>query len=435
MGLESLQRQISKGTVMERLIYLHNAATSFPKPDVTHDTARDFYRENGVNPGRTGCDMALRAEEMIHETRKLLSDFFNPSLAAAGAGKDPNRLVFTLNATMSLNLIINGTVGPGDHVVTTRVEHNSVIRPVNHKVKAGAEATFVTPDPEGYLDPEDLRRAIRANTTLVILNHGSNVSGVLQDLEAVGRVCEEEGVPLAVDAAQTAGVVPIDMAKAKISFLAFTGHKCLFGLPGTGGICVADQARIQGTIYGGTGVRSAHPYHLEEYPYRLEAGTLNLAGIAGLSAGVRWVKEKGLDNIRGHEMKLLELLQDGLSSIPGVTLHGTTSLARRVPTLSVSLENYDASDVGAFLDVDHNILTRTGLHCAPLLHEHYGTAPRGTVRFSIGPFNTEEQILETVRAVETVQAQRPAQASVAGALESQEETADRTGGWDLRDGC
>jgi len=403
---------------MESLIYLDNAATSYPKPDVTHDTARDFYRENGVNPGRTGCDMALKAEEMIHGTRKLLSDFFNPSLAAAGIEKDPNRLVFTLNATMSLNLIINGMVGPGDHVVTTTVEHNSVIRPVNHRVKAGAEATFVSPDPEGYLDPEDIRRAIQPNTSLVILNHGSNVSGVVQDLAAIGRVCAEEGVPLAVDAAQTAGVIPIDMAEANISFLAFTGHKCLFGPPGTGGICVADQAQIQGTIYGGTGVRSAHPYHLEEYPYRLEAGTLNMAGIAGLSAGVRWVKEKGIENIHRHEMELLGSLQDGLSQIPGVTIYGTTSMERRVPTLSVSLENYDAADVGAFLDVDHDILTRTGLHCAPLIHEHYGTVPRGTVRFSIGPFNTEEQILKAVQAVDTIQAQRPAHASVAGGLES-----------------
>jgi len=420
---------------MENLIYLDNAATSFPKPDVVHDTARDFYRENGVNPGRTGCDMALRAEEMIHGTRRLLSDFFNPGLAESGVGKDPYRLVFTFNATMSLNLIINGTVGPGDHVVTTVVEHNSVIRPVNHRVRAGAEATFVKPDPEGYLDPEDIRRAIKANTSLVIVNHGSNVSGVVQDLKAIGQVCREEGVPLAVDAAQTAGVLPIDMVEANISFLSFTGHKCLFGLPGTGGICVADDAQIEGTIFGGTGVRSAHPYHLEEYPYRLEAGTLNLAGIAGLSAGVRWVKERGVENIHRHEMELLALLQEGLSQIPGVTLHGTKSLHLRVPTLSVSLENYDAADVGAFLDVDHDILTRTGLHCAPLLHEHYGTAPRGTVRLSIGPFNTREQILRTIQAVEEVQSQRPPNAWVAAGMEEGREFPGRPSDWEDRDGC
>jgi selenocysteine lyase/cysteine desulfurase len=298
-------------------------------------------------------------------------------------------------------------------VVTTTVEHNSVIRPVNHRVKAGAEATFVAPDPEGYLDPEDIRRAIRPNTTLVIVNHGSNVSGVVQDLKAIGAVCKEEEVPLAVDAAQTAGVIPIDMTELNISFLSFTGHKCLFGPPGTGGICVADEAHIEGTLYGGTGVRSAYPYHLEEYPYRLEAGTLNLAGIAGLSAGVRWVVEKGVTSIHDHEMKLLGMLQEGFSQVPGLTLHGTTSLVNRVPTLSVSLANYDAADVGAFLDVDHDILTRTGLHCAPLIHEHYGTAPRGTVRFSIGPFNTEDHILRAVEAVEKVQAQRPPAPTVA----------------------
>ena len=420
---------------MENLIYLDNAATSYPKPDVTHDTARDFYRENGVNPGRTGCDMALKAEEMIHGTRKLLSDFFNPGLVAAGIEKDPNRLVFTLNATMSLNLIINGTVGPGDHVVATALEHNSVIRPVNHRVRAGAEATFVAPDSEGYLDPEEIRSAIQPNTTLVILNHGSNVSGVVQDLAAIGAICREEEVPLAVDAAQSAGVVPIDRTSCNLSFLAVTGHKCLVGPPGTGGVCVADDALIEGTIFGGTGVRSAHPYHLEEYPYRLEAGTLNLAGIAGLSAGVTWVQEQGIENLRAHELELLGILQEGLAQIPGVTIHGTTNLEDRVPTMSVSLENYDAADVGAFLDVDHDILTRTGLHCAPLIHEHYGTAPRGTTRLSIGPFNTEDQILKAIEAVEAVQAQRPPGALVPGGLETETEFPERPWDWDLRDGC
>jgi selenocysteine lyase/cysteine desulfurase len=180
---------------------------------------------------------------------------------------------------------------------------------------------------------------------------------------------------------------------------------------------VADDAEIEGTIYGGTGVRSAYPYHLEEYPYRLEAGTLNMAGIAGLSAGVGWVKEKGVENIHAHEIELLSMLQDGFSQVPGVTIHGTKSLEDRVPTLSVSLENYDAADVGTFLDVDYDILTRTGLHCAPLIHEHYGTAPRGTVRFSVGPFNTEEHILKAVKAVEAIQAQRPSNVQVAPGME------------------
>ena len=394
---------------MENVIYLDNGATSFPKPDVVHEAVREFYSRNGVNPGRTGCDLAINAEKMIHETRRRLSALFNPSLIQAGQAKDPNRLVFTMNATMSLNLIINGMVGPGDHVVTTMVEHNSVIRPVNHKVRdEGAEATYVVPDDEGYIDPEDVRKAIRKNTTLVIVNHGSNVTGVVQDLEAIGAVCKQEGVPLAVDTAQTAGVLPIDMIQCNISFLSFTGHKGLLAPTGTGGICVADDAEIRGTIYGGTGVRSAVPYHLEEYPYRLEAGTQNLAGIAGLSAGLDWIEQKGQENIYRHEMELLTMLQAGLEEIPGVTLWGTRNLERRVATLSVTVENYDAADIGTILDVEYGIQTRTGLHCAPLIHEHHGTTPRGTVRFSMGPFNTQEHIETAIRAVAEVAADRNA---------------------------
>ncbi len=393
---------------MAELIYLDNAATTFPKPDVMHDAVHDFYKKYGVNPGRTGCDLALEAEKMVHETRKKYSAFFNPSLTAAGKEKDPNRLAFAANATAALNLIVNGTVAPGDHVVTTMVEHNSVIRPVNHKVKDGAEATYVVPDGEGYVDPEDIRKAIKKNTKLVVVNHASNVTGVVQDLAAIGAACREEGVPFAVDTAQSAGVLPIDMAAWNISFVAFTGHKGLFGPTGTGGVCVADDAEITGTVYGGTGVRSAHPYHLEEYPYRLEAGTLNLAGIAGLSAGLDWVLERGPEAIHGHEMGLLAKLQNGLSQIKGVKFWGTTSLERRVATMSVTVANYDASDVGTILDVEYDILTRTGLHCAPLIHEHHGSAPRGTVRFSVGPFNAEEHVQAAVKAVAEIAADRPA---------------------------
>jgi len=387
---------------MDGIIYLDNAATSFPKPDIVHDTVREFYSTKGVNPGRTGCDLAIAAEEMIHDTRRSFSAFFNKSLIDAGKTKDPNRLVFTMNATMSLNLVINGVVNPGDHIVTSMLEHNSVIRPVNHKVRDGAEATWVKPDSEGYLDPDDIRKAIKKNTVLVIINHGSNVTGVVQDLKPIGAICKEMGVPFAIDTAQTAGVLPIDMSECNISFLSFTGHKSLFGPTGTGGICVADDAEIEGTIYGGTGVRSAVPYHLEEYPYRLEAGTLNLAGIAGLNAGLCWIKEKGMENIYAHEMELLKMLQDGLSEIKGVKIWGTKNLKKRVATLSMTVENYDAQDVGTILDVDFDILTRTGLHCAPLIHEHHGSDPRGTVRFSIGPFNTKEHIEKAIKAVAAI---------------------------------
>jgi len=388
------------------IIYLDNAATSFPKPDEVHDKMGHFYRTCGVNPGRTGCDMALLAEQMVHDTRKALSDFFNASLVKAGVAKDPNRLVFTSNATHSLNLILKGTLRPGDHVVTTWVEHNSVIRPVNHLIRMGVEATFVRPDEYGYVDPEEIRKAIRPSTRLVMVNHGSNVCGAVQDLQAIGKVCREAGVSFAVDTAQTAGVIPIDMAACNISFVAFTGHKCLFGPTGMGGICVADDAHIESTMWGGTGVRSAEPYHLEEYPYRLEAGTSNLMGIAGLRAGVDWVTTKGVESIHAHETALLSILEDGLHDIKGVKVYGPPKGRPRVPTLSVTVAKFDPSDVGTLLDVDYDVLTRTGLQCAPLIHQHLGTAPTGTCRFSIGPFNTEEHVRAAVRAVAEISAQR-----------------------------
>jgi len=391
---------------LDEIIYLDNAATTFPKPDEVHNEMSHFYRAFGVNPGRTGCDLALTAEEMIHSTRTRLSAFFNPSLAAAGKKKNPDRLVFTANATHALNLIIQGAVKSGDHIVTTAVEHNSVIRPVNHMVRSGVEATFVQPDGDGYVDPGEVRRAIRENTRLVVVNHASNVIGTVQDIAGIGTVCRDARVPLAVDAAQTAGVVPIDMAAWGVSFLAFTGHKGLFGPTGTGGVCVADDAELATTIWGGTGVRSAYPYHLEEYPYRLEAGTLNLMGVAGLSAGLDWIEKRGQESILAHELALLERLQDGVKGIKGVRLHGTTRIDRRVAVLSLTVNGYDPSDVGTMLDVDHNVLTRTGLQCAPLIHEHMGTTPRGTVRFSIGPFNTEQHIDTAIRAIASIAATR-----------------------------
>lgn len=391
---------------MADLIYLDNAATSFPKPDVVHDKMINFYRTCGVNPGRSGCDMALQAEAMVDGTRRKLSNLFNPSLVAGGKPKDHNRLVFTSNATHSLNLIIRGTVGPGDHVITTWMEHNSVLRPINHLVKMGAEATFLRPGPDHLVDPEEVRRAIKPNTKLVMINHGSNVCGAIQDIPAIGAVCRKMGVPLAIDASQTAGAFPIDMAAWGVSFVAFTGHKSLLGPTGTGGICVADDAVVHSTMWGGTGVRSAHPYHLEEYPWRLEAGTLNVMGIAGLSAGVDWITEHGLETIQQQENALGDALAQGLGEIRGVTVYAAASGRPRVPTLSITVAGWDASDVGTLLDVDYDILTRTGLQCAPKAHEHLGTSPRGTVRFSVGPFNTEAHTLAAIKAVGEIAAQR-----------------------------
>lgn len=380
-------------------IYLDNAATSFPKPEVVRDAMGSFCRQSGVNPGRSGCDLGLRAEAMVFSTRRQLSEFFNQTAVQAGRPPDPNRLCFTSNATASLNLIVNGVLRPGDHVVTTVVEHNSVIRPVNHATRRGVEATYVDSDHEGYVDPADIRAAIKGNTRLVIVNHASNVIGAVQDIEAIGAVCRDEGVDFAIDAAQTAGILPIDMALCNIRYLAFTGHKGLFGPTGIGGICVADDAEISSSLYGGTGVRSADPFQVDEWPHRLEAGTPNLGGIAGLDAAQGWLRERGIDSIYRHELGLLERLMAGLAEIDGVVLHGHTRLERRVAVCSFSVEGRNPAEVGTFLDVDYGILTRTGLECAPLIHKRMGTFPNGTIRFSIGPFNTEDHIEKAIRAV------------------------------------
>jgi cysteine desulfurase family protein len=350
--------------------------------------------------------MALQAEAMVDGARRKLSALFNASLVKAGKPKDHNRLVFTSNATHSLNLILKGKIGPGDHVITTWMEHNSVLRPVNHLVKLGAEATFIRPGADCLVDPEDIRRAIKRNTKLVIVNHGSNVCGVVQDVRAIGAVCKEVGVPLAIDAAQTAGAFPIDMGDAQISFVAFTGHKSLLGPTGTGGICVADDAEIASTMWGGTGVRSANPYHLEEYPWRLEAGTLNVLGIAGLSAGLDWINEHGPVVIQRQETALAVKLAEMLREIRGVKVYAPPSGRPQVPTVSITVKGWDPSDVGTILDVDYNILTRTGLQCAPKVHDHLGTAPGGTVRLSLGPFNTQEDILAAVKAVGEIAGRR-----------------------------
>jgi cysteine desulfurase family protein len=380
-------------------IYLDNAATSFPKPEVVRDAMSSFCRQSGVNPGRSGCDLGLRAEAMVFSTRRQLSEFFNESLVEAGRPPDPNRLCFTSNATASLNLIANGVLSSGDHVVTTVVEHNSVIRPVNHATRRGVEATYVDSDHEGYVDPEAIRGAIKGNTKLVIVNHASNVIGSVQDIEAMGAVCKDEGVSFAIDAAQTAGILPIDMARCNVSYLAFTGHKGLFGPTGIGGICVADKAEISSSLYGGTGVRSADPYHIDEWPHRLEAGTPNLGGIAGLDAAQGWLRDQGIENVYRHELNLLERLMAGLAEIKGVVLYGHRRMERRVAVCSFNVEGRNPAEVGAFLDVDYGILTRTGLECAPLIHQRMGTFPNGTVRFSIGPFNTEDHIDKAIRAV------------------------------------
>ena len=377
------------------LIYLDNAATAWPKPESVYQFMMDFYRSAGVNPGRSGFFLAIEAGSLLDSLRKRLTHFF-------GGDEDaPERLCFGYNATDAMNLAIPGLLAAGDHVITTNLEHNSVIRPINHLVRdGGVDATFVPFDGAGFIDPDDIARAIRPNTKLVVVNHGSNVTGTIQPVREIGRICRERGVTFAVDTAQTAGNVPIDMKQMNIDVLIFTGHKCLMGSMGIGGLCVRKHVEIRQVRSGGTGVRSAHPYHLEAYPWRLEYGTPNMVGIAALWAGQEWLDSSGVGNLHAREMKLAARLVDGLRAVPGVRLYCCESLENHLPTVTMNLDGMEASDVGTMLDVDHNVATRTGLHCAPLAHEQLGTtALRGAVRFSIGAFNTEEHIDAACRGV------------------------------------
>ena len=382
----------------QRIIYLDNAATTFPKPREVLQQALDAYARFGVNPGRSGYDLCLVAGELVFETRKALATFFG--------GDKPERLVFAANASDALNLAIQGLLQAGDHAITTTVEHNSVIRPLNHlKRDRGVAVDFVPFEAGGLVDPDEIAARFRPNTKVVVVNHGSNVIGTIQPVAEIGKRCRERGIVFVVDAAQTAGVIPIDVVAMSIDVLAFTGHKSLLGPTGTGGLYVRDGVDIRHTRFGGTGVHSAHPYHLDEYPYRLEVGTGNVLGIAGLYFAQQYLAKRGIDAIYKHEMELFARLQAGLERIEGVRLHGTTSLEHRLPVLSFTLAGRDPGDVGSLLDVDYDIACRTGLQCAPLIHEQMGTGEHGTVRLSVGPMNERKDVDAAVEAVGEIAAE------------------------------
>ncbi|MGD8888980.1 MAG: aminotransferase class V-fold PLP-dependent enzyme [Desulfobacterales bacterium] len=378
---------------MENLIYLDNGATSYPKPDEVYTFMDSFYRSYGVNPGRSGYDLCMETGALVDTTRKMLADFFN--------GNDSNRLCFSYNSTDALNLIIFGMLKQGDHAITTTLEHNSVLRPLYHQNKFnGVEVDYIPFDTNGFVDPDDVKQKIKANTRLVIVNHASNVIGTVQPVGAIGRICRDYGVPFAIDASQSAGKVPIDIEQLHVDVVAFTGHKSLLGPTGIGGLYVREGVKIRHTRAGGTGVRSADRMHLEEYPYRLEYGTGNIVGIAGLHAGLKWIAERGIDQIHHHEMRLTRMLRDGLSKLDGVSLHCQDDLIDHIGVISFNIDGMEALNTGTLLDGEYNIACRTGLHCAPLVHEQMGTAQiGGSVRIGIGPFNTEAHIKTAIEAI------------------------------------
>ncbi len=337
---------------------------------------------------------------MVDDTRGLLTRLFN--------GTDANRLCFGYNSTDALNLIVSGVLRPGDHAITTTVEHNSVLRPLYHKsLYEDVTVDYVPADQAGFVDPDEIRRRFTPRTRLVIVNHASNVVGTIQPIAEIGRYCREAGILFAVDASQSAGMIPIDVQAQNVDLLAFTGHKSLLGPTGIGGLYVREGVEVRHSRAGGTGVRSALRTHVEEYPYRLEYGTINAMGVAGLQAGVTWLLEQGIERIHVREMALAQILRDGLADIDGVTLYCQESLKDHIAVMAFNVDGLEAMNTGTILDVDHDIACRTGLHCAPLIHEQLGTAAiHGAVRFGIGPFNTEDDVRHAVRAVEAIAASR-----------------------------
>jgi cysteine desulfurase family protein len=301
-------------------------------------------------------------------------------------------------------MVIQGLAQKGDHVITTMLEHNSVLRPLYHlQMDKTITVTHIGFDQHGYIDPDDIKKAIQKKTRMVVVNHSSNVIGTVQPIAEIGKICKEAGVIFVVDGSQSAGAIPIDMKAMNIDVLVFTGHKCLMGPTGIGGSYVMEGIPIRGTRFGGTGVRSAQKTHLEEFPYRMECGTLNVVGVAGLNAGVKWVLEQGIDNLHQREIILWDRVRRGLQAIDGVTTYCAEDTRNQNPVLSINVKGFDSGDVGTMLDVDYGIACRTGLQCAPKVHEGLGTDKmHGTVRFSIGPFNTETDIDAAITAVKEI---------------------------------
>ncbi len=382
---------------MQNLIYLDNAATTFPKPEEVYRFMDEFYRDNGVSPGRSGFDASLEAEELVAETRRIMMEFLN------GDG-DPDRLTFSYNASDSLNMIIQGLAKKGDHVVTTMLEHNSVLRPLHHlELEGTIEVTHVPFDKHGYIDPDDIKKALRSNTKMVVVNHCSNIIGTVQPVGEIGKICKDAGVLFVVDGAQGAGAVKVDMQAMGIDVYVFTGHKSLMGPTGIGGSYVMKDVTVKYTRFGGTGVRSAQLTHLEEFPYRLECGTLNMTGVAGLNAGVKWINKTGIEKVHNHELALWDRLRTGLQKTDRVITYCAENTENQNAVLSFNIKGIPAADVGMMLDVDHNIACRTGLQCAPKVHEIIKTIDiKGTVRFGIGPFNTEEHIDAAINGVSEI---------------------------------
>ncbi len=376
------------------MVYLDNAATSWPKPDAVYLAMIKCVKENGANPGRSGHRMAMRASEKILECRENLATLFGIA--------DPLRIVFTSNATEAINLALKGLLAPGDHVLLSGMEHNAVARPLKKLEAAGVEISIVKTDPEGKIDSADITGRIRRNTKLLIVTHASNVTGTVNDLASLGRLAREHNIAFMVDAAQTAGNMPIDVGEMHIDLLAFPGHKGLLGPQGTGGLYVGAGIILDTLKEGGTGSLSENLAQPDFLPDRYESGTLNTPGIAGLNEGIKFILDTGIGNIQSHEKQLARHMLEGLGEINKVKVYGSGDMEHRIGVISITIAQKDCHEVCAELDEKYGIAARGGLHCAYLAHETIGTQKKGTIRFSIGFFNTVEHIRKALAAIRAI---------------------------------
>ena len=377
----------------DNVIYFDNSATSWPKPRETGEAMMYYLNDVGANPGRSGHSRSVEAGQIVLNARENLCRLFNVKL--------PQQIAFTKNITESLNCVFYTMLKGGDHVITSSMEHNSVMRPLRHLEKTGViELTVVKADCEGYCDPDDFGKAVKPNTKMVVSTHSSNVTGTIQDIAAISRAvkAKKDDIIMVVDSAQSAGAIPIDVPAMGIDVLCFTGHKGLMGPQGTGGICVKEGIEIRPFKVGGSGVQSYSRTHPAEYPTRLEAGTLNGHGIAGLGAAAKFISETGVENIHAKERSLMLRFYEGVKNIEGVTVYGDFT-KDKTAIVALNIRDYESGEVSYELSQGYGIATRPGAHCAPRMHKALGTAEVGAVRFSFSFYNTEEEVDEAVRAV------------------------------------
>lgn len=374
------------------MIYLDNAATSWPKPDAVCGAMVDCIKNCGANPGRSGHRMAMQASEKVYECRENLARLFRIG--------DPLRIAFTANATEAINLAVKGMLAAGDHVIITSMEHNAVVRPLKKLESRGVELSVVRADSNGRVDLKDIENNIKPNTKLLLVTHASNVTGTVNDVQSIGRLAQDHKIIFMVDAAQTAGKYPVDVELMNVDLLAFPGHKGLLGPQGTGGLYIREGLVLDTLKEGGTGSVSESLAQPDFLPDRFESGTLNTPGIVGLNEGVKYILKTGIDNIRMHEKQLEQQMMKGLGQIAGVRAYGSNN--PELGVISITIDGRDCNEVCNELDEKYGIAARGGLHCAYLAHETIGTQNTGTIRFSIGPYNTTRDIDQALIAVKTI---------------------------------